>query len=803
MDLKLGIDIQNKALLSPDGTPLTLPPLMQGDDISITLQGMERLQNGDYLRVPIDFSRIKIGIGLLDAPPLDGTFKLTVDGVSTPALAYNASKELIATKLNELSSVSSRGGIRVLEQGAANVHLLAWTNASVTTPITVTEKKLFPHCFSRVITWPQEVGTIFIVKLFQAPLAFTDAFSLPSAPPVTVVAVRSGTGTRNEIQRLNIPRDAQGEFSLTWNGLTTVIIPVAEATAVSIAAALNDLYADSVIRFKVTQPGTAYYYVEFMGPLAAAPQSLLSAAMESQQQLTTPVGNLDLKGAGMEYALSGKASALMRLEIEVTTAAGSIGTPIQREVTILNDMLDSTMSLVPDPVWLEEQRSNPVVVEYNWEEPPTFLGTIGYANNAGDGVVVDWQFVHNMGTRDVHITLRDNVTGVRVPDNEYEAQILDPNTVKILFPEAPPANRYAVLITAADVGEHFRSHHHAISDIDGLQAILNALTATGNPLDLWPTIPVEKLPAIPFAKMEGQMPANLLPPTVPLLDANGHLPITNLNPSVPRLADDGSLVIATYNAQGIQTGWREIITRTGTLSPTLYGDLSTVPAFTAAVQAVMAGLGATNPGNALTIPLRQISEVIGYRNTLPNSDGQLGIKAADLPPPRLLSPATKFDRELWRVAVNDRMLAVGRSLTIDWGVALQLLRANSAASYLCVLELGTYAQVGSPSNLAITWRTDVPVSSQLIVLTSERTVHNFGVVISRSATGLTLRESYYGRENEDNASAPANANFAIRCRLLNLQTEGNPNPRGWVSYGLVASSSPLITGASIPQAVIV
>ena len=633
MDLKLGIDIQNKALLSPDGTPLTLPPLVQGDDISITLQGMERLTNGDYLRVPIDFSRIKIGIGLVDAPPISGTFCLEIAGVRTPALAYNASKEFISSKLNELSTVISRGGIRLLDKGAANIHLIAWNDATVTTPVTVVEKKLFPHCFSRVITWPQEVGTIFIVKLFQAPLAFTDAFALPSSPPVTVVAVRSGTGTRNEIQRLNVPRDAQGEFSLTWNGLTTVIIPVAEASAITLAAALNNLYSDSVIRFKVTQPGTAYYYVEFTGPLAAAPQSILSATMESQQQLMTPVGLLDLKGAGMEYALSGLPSVTMRLEIEVTTAGGAIGTPIQREVTILNDMLDSTMALVPDPVWLEEQRTKPVVVEYNWEAPPTFLGTIGYAQNAGDAVFIDWQFVHNMGTRDVHITVRDNVTGLRVPDNEYEALILDPNTVQITFAEPPETDRYAVLITAANVGEHFRSHHHAISDIDGLQAILNALTATGNPLDLWPSIPLEKLPKIPFEKMEGSLPDSMLPADVVRLDEDGFLKLSQLPPEIPRLSEDGSLIFRSRTTDS----WKELLSSSGELNPNLLGDLSNFPGFTDSVRKVVGGGGTGSSDLFLGFTIPSSRELYPGRIPAPASDEALD--ALTLPKPGGLLPA--------------------------------------------------------------------------------------------------------------------------------------------------------------------
>lgn len=633
MDLKLGLDIQNKSLLSPDGTPLTLPPLVQGDDISITLQGMERLQNGDYLRVPIDFSRIKIGIGLIDAPPMAGTFALEIAGARTPSLAYNSSKQFVAAKLNELPSVIERGGLIVSENGPANVYLIAWNNKEVTTPVSVVEKKLFPHCFSRVVTLTQDAGRLFILKIIQAPLAFSDAFSLPLAPPVTVVAVRSGTGTRNEIQRLNIPRDATGEFSLSWNGLTTVIIPVAEASPTGIAAALNDLYADQVTRFKVTKPGTTYYYVEFVGPLASAPQALLSATMESQQQLTTPTGTLDLNGAGLEYALAGRASLPMRLEIEITTAAGAIGTPIQSEVTVLNDMLDSTMALVPDPQWLEEQRSKQVVVEYNWEAPPTFLGTIGYANNAGDAVASDWTFVHNMGTRDVHITLRDNQTGLRIPDNDYEALVLDPNTVKITFPTPPETNRYAVLITAANVGEHFRSHHHSIADIDGLQAILDSLTALGNPLDLWPAIPVSKLPNIPFEKISGSLPDEKIPASIPRLDEDGFLKLSQLPPEIPRLDEDGSVVFRSR----ADDAWSQLLNSKGELNAERLGDLSNYPGFTDSVRKVIGGGGTGSSDLFLGFTIPSWRELYPGRVQPPATDAE--IDPMTLPKPGGLLPA--------------------------------------------------------------------------------------------------------------------------------------------------------------------
>jgi len=395
------------------------------------------------------------------------------------------------------------------------------------------------------------------------------------------------------------------------------------------------------------------------------------------------------------------------------------------------------------------------VVEYDWEAPPTFLGTIGYAHNAGDAVRSDWTFVHNMGTRDVHITLRDNVTGLRVPDNEYEAIVLDENNVRINFPQPPEANRYAVLITAANVGEHFRAHRHAIADINGLQDILNSLTALGNPLDLWPSIPVEKLPEIPASKLTGKLEDDQLPSDLARLDEQGFLKVTNLPLSVPRIDAEGSLVVSTDGKT-----WLQILTPERTLAPAIFGDLSKSTAFVNSIKSVLAGLNVTGTNSGLVIPLQTISEIIGYRGSVPSGPSGIEMRALPNLAPQL-TPAQSYERELWRIAVNPNMLAVSRALAVDWGVSLQMLRANCHAQYSLVVELGSYP---TESLINVNWNIEAPIIRLPIAMTSEIVVHSFGVKIKRLESGLTLEQQLYGIWSRNDAAAPSTANFALRCR---------------------------------------
>jgi len=447
MELKIGFDIANKTLIGVDGAALTLPPVTQGDTLDVVLQGMELLDSGDYRKTAIPFTTIKCGIGFIDAPPKAGWVKLRVAGEDTAALVYNTSKVAVETALNALSTVVSRGGLTVIPGGATNIFAVKWNLAAETTPITVSVMSLYPKCFSRVITWDLDYGLIFLVKLFQAPVAFTDQFSLPMPPAVTSATVRAGTGARNEVQKITIPAGAQGEFSITWSGLTTAIVPVPTATSTAIAAAMNDLYSDGVERFRVTKPGARYYYVEFVGPLEKADQALLTITMESQPVIETPTGSLPLNGPGVEAALDGKAEVPMRLEIEIIDG-GDSGTPVQTDITVVNDMIDDPMAIATDPDWLEQLVDPVAWVEHDHSQ--IIIGLRNYVVGVGDAVLSTYNITHNLATLNVHVTVRENGgTNHRIPDDTYTCTIVNENQVQIVFPTVPAEGQYVVIISSS------------------------------------------------------------------------------------------------------------------------------------------------------------------------------------------------------------------------------------------------------------------------------------------------------------------------------------------------------------------
>jgi hypothetical protein len=213
------------------------------------------------------------------------------------------------------------------------------------------------------------------------------------------------------------------------------------------------------------------------------------------------------------------------------------------------------------------------------------------------------------------------------------------------------------------------------------------------------------------------------------------------------------------------------------------------------------GIGVTaNSAQAVVYPLSIVSELIGYFGAA--KSGSTGYDASALPNrPPSLAVSSNFDRELWSVPMNSSILALGRKLKIDWGVALQALKSTCGVSYNLVVEIGNYTETGG---LSVSWNTGSPVFVQPLVMTEEFITHSFGISISRLLVGNTdtlhLDQQKYGITTGNNAAAPSTADFLIRCRLIGLSTESSQtDPRAWISYALVPSLTAK-SGASAAQA---
>ena len=594
MKIDLYIDTDRRKLVAGADNPgaPTLPPITQGDTYDVALHFLETtggIGSRAMREVKPSFSSLKLGLGWIDKAPTMGSFRVKCGVATTPDLAFNISKAAFAGALNALATVTALGGVSVESGGAANIFRIRWTDTAVSSEsavLTVEENRLAPKCFSRVSRYETDRGWLHIVKVFQAPIAFTDQFLFPIPPASTCAIARTGTGARNAVASLTIPDAAVGSLDLVWNGVATVILPVDTITSQQIEDALNALYTDGVQRFDVTNPRRGVYYIEYMGPLGLAPQAAPTVNLHDQEAGMAPVGTLSLNVPGAELALDGAASVKgLNLECEITTGGEAI-TLFQQAVTLYNDMLDVDMALVAEPAWLTELAAASATVDYDPEQ--AVIGMLGYQDFAGDTVADAWTYTHNLGTLNQHITVRENATGLRIPDNLYVAEILNANQTRITFPTPPTADQYVVIISAANADTHYSPHTHPIADVVGLQAALDALSAAGNPLELWPVIPLEKLPMIPYSKIIPPAPDSHIPANIPRVDIDGYIPISIIPPEVPRLITSGSIV---YRNRTTDT-WTTFIDAEGLINTKVLGNLSRFPGFVEAVTAILSGSGA-------------------------------------------------------------------------------------------------------------------------------------------------------------------------------------------------------------------
>lgn len=154
-----------------------------------------------------------------------------------------------------------------------------------------------------------------------------------------------------------------------------------------------------------------------------------------------------------------------------------------------------------------------------------------------------------------------------------------------------------------------------------------------------------------------------------------------------------------------------------------------------------------------------------------------------------------FERVLWNLYINEQMLGVGKMLKVEFGVSTQLIKATSQAQWMLVIEKGEAPSEtnGNPETnlLNVVWDTANPILKQRLILTPTATLCYAGCNVYRSTlSSITCDRILYGGLQNANAAAPSSANFALRCRLIEFDTENSiPTARGWVVYRLVKPAS--------------
>lgn len=181
-------------------------------------------------------AEISVAVGNTNSYPTGGSWELSVDGVETEAMPYNATTTQVASALNALASVSAAGGVSVSKTGEG--YTITWNTYGLKPSIGIGSDTLTPSSYesiSLVQTGSAEHRQIVFVELRQNPIALsTDWTPLPN-PAISSSLVKAWDGS-SVIWRVTIyPQPKAGTMTLSYGNKSATLSVTSSATDISTA----------------------------------------------------------------------------------------------------------------------------------------------------------------------------------------------------------------------------------------------------------------------------------------------------------------------------------------------------------------------------------------------------------------------------------------------------------------------------------------------------------------------------------------------------------------------------------------
>jgi hypothetical protein len=745
MQALLFADITNRKLTTTlGGAAVTFPAFVQGDSARIGLRFAESV-DGSSTEVNKNLVSLRASIGYVDARPTSGNFVLRkgagtyVEGTNqTVPIAHDASAATVVSALAGIGlsgfSVVKLDGGWIISSSTGSVQELSGASASGLV------LELVPSSFVRVRSLVSGGKNHYEVRLIQSPLASTSSFEriVPPAPEISRVQ-EGGTDASvvwPEIQALKILPTFRGTYQIRRGYKKTAELSVDDGPA-EIQTALAAL-ADEDGEFIVTNPATNIAHITFTGSMAGTAQSLLTIAVFSAP-LGDPTFTLDLNTAEVAAALRLADEIKPVLELELTVEDENdpsiyhVLTPYRAPITMIRELNWEGLEAASNIDWLRPPHGTSYVP---FAADQIITGAQNYVAPIGNGSSTSISLTHNLGTRDLHVTVRKNSSDLA---QVFPASVKfdTTNVLTLTFATAPTTNQYVVTISTAGPKSAFQAHTHTLAQITGLGTILDDLGSRVETLE-----GIVALPAATGSNVAGQNVEILLPAvdiSVP--------PLPNANSRPPLLSAVHDVTVAAT-------------------SP----PFTTVAADSGQVRQLSAAWVIPASRNRREWPVASSGYVAS------NGDAYYEVRKSG----NSYFP-TEYEHDLFMLFVSAAMFPAKRNFTLDATPVLQLL-GNTRAQYMLQVFFGTLTEDSGSSyamNLSgITWAT--PIISERILLSSAIVQHPLNIAVASDATGiLTATAAIYGRTQT--VVAPTSSAFAIRARLLNFDTENRTAPRGFVS----------------------
>jgi nucleotide-binding universal stress UspA family protein len=775
------VDLTNRKLNSNlGGSTLTLPELVQGDEVRIGMRFSKQIE-GTATEVLRNINSIRASIGFVDARPTSGTFQLYVDGDAAGSpLSFDATAAQVKSALEEVYSSTATV---TFKDGSWLVDVADATEAQLT--ITGTSVSLEPTAHVRVRSFLVGSKTRHEIRLIRSPLASTSTFSnsIPAAPSITRVQAggRNGTTLWNEIQALKITPEFRGVYQLRRGFKKSSELSI-EDGAEEIQEAIQQL-ADEDGEFTVTNPNNNTAHITFGGKSMEGKGHDLIEAVVFSAPPGDPTFVLNLNTAELADALRAVDNITTAvLEVEMTIEDENDPdtlytiTPIRVPVRIIRELNWEGLEAAANIDWLRPPHGRTYIP---FTEDQIITGSQHYVAPIGDGTNTEYTLTHNLGTRDLHVTLRKNDGESAIVDRQFSvdgedlyvsyAVTLDSeDDLTIKFKTPPTANQYVATITTAGPISAFQAHTHTIEQIEGLNLLLDDIGSRVETLETF----------VPTAGISTQVSTNQT--TV----ASWELPeIFEVFPTR-----------ATVDAEDVVSIDVEKLPRNGGLLPAkhLTGSLTvanTIP--TAPSQNAVYHY--TDTTKELVIPGylgrkgKNISAPAFYA-----WDGRGFYQVEKIIDSESVYYSSDFSRELFRIHVNEKQLRLNKTFSLDFSFVAAVFNSNTSVHWGVAIDIGIpQGSPTTPSNIS-TVNFLPPSLDHSFMLTSVPSAHSFGLRVTRQLENLVSvykvdRVLYGATETSD--TSLTTANFIVRGRLVRFDTDNNsPDPRGLVAFNGMAAT---------------
>jgi hypothetical protein len=749
------------------GSAISFPAFVQGDKVRIGLRFAESLE-GSPIEVQKFVTHIRASIGFVDARPTSGSFILTVDGQETAPIPHDATAGALISALAAIglddTVVSKQDGSWIISTGEEN-HDISGTSAEGLLA------ELRPVSFVRVR--PTQVAGQYRheVRLVQAPLASTAGFETIVPPPPTVSEVQAGGASATtlwpEIQAIKILPTFKGTYQLRRGFKKTRELSVDDGPE-EIQDALS-VIADDGGSFSVSNPATHIAHITFNGSMAGIDQELIEVAVFAAPP-GDPTLTLDLNTAEIAAMLRGSAELRPELEIEVTVLDENDPdktytlTPFRAPISLIRELNWEGLETAANIDWLRPPYGRTYVP---FTPDQIITGSQHYVAPIGDGVNFSFIISHNLGTRDLHVTVRQN--GVSRAIVEPLTVTLDgENDLTVTFAETPALNGYVVTISTAGPVSAFQMHGHTIAQIEGLQLILDDLGSRVEDLETF------------------------IPTSLPGVSTNQQTVIAAWE--LPELFE----VFPTrqkIEAKDVPSIKPADLPRVGGLLPAVHVDPLVTTTVAALPSIPQSGVvyQYTNTAAPLVIP-----GYLGRRSTKLYApgffawDGRGFYQVEQIIADEKVFYPTDFSRELFRIHVNGKQLRLGKRLSLDFSFVAAVFNSNTLVNWGVAIDIGLpSSNPTNPSNIADV--TFLPPSlDHSFMLTSVPSSHGFGLRVVRKIVDAVdtcvVDRMIYGAIEATSTTMPP-ANFIVRGRLVRFDTDDHQtDPRGLVAFnGLKAT----------------